>query len=68
MPNSPSYASVRSCDLLVNRTINRWKVDWTMNCLKAWTRMRKRLKRFNELRRKGKVVDWLVILGVVVRH
>ena len=31
--------SVGCCDLLVNWTINPWKVDQTMNCLKPLTRI-----------------------------
>ena len=58
---------MRSCALLMNRTINLLEVDWTTNLLQAWTRMRERLKRLTELRGREKVVDWLVILSVVVR-
>ena len=38
VPKSPSC--VRMCDLSINRKTNRWKVDQTMNCLKALTRMK----------------------------
>ena len=34
------HPSVRMCDLLIYRKTNMWKVDQTMNCLKALTRVK----------------------------
>jgi len=51
----PSYHL--QCDLSVNPSIDLRKVALKIEWLKAFTRVRQRLKYMNQLRRKGNVVN-----------
>jgi len=51
----PSYRPRRI--LSVIQSIDLCKVTLKIKCLKAFTRVRQRLKHLNQMRRKGKVVE-----------